>query len=88
VIPDRQRRRVALEELLPLRRAFPDGQEGALDGLDVVQPPAEVVVVERTWMRFERAPVDRVRPLLVLEEARQMLALARKTYRRFRSLSE
>ena len=34
VIPDRLRRRVALEELLPLRRGFPDGQEGALDGLD------------------------------------------------------
>jgi hypothetical protein len=55
VIPDRQRRRVALEELLPLRRAFPDGQEGALDGLDVVQPPAEVLVVERAGMRFKRA---------------------------------
>jgi hypothetical protein len=53
VIPDRQRRRVALKGLWPLGRAFPDGQEGALDGLNVVQPPAEVVVVERAGMRFE-----------------------------------
>jgi hypothetical protein len=45
-------------------------QEGALDGLDVVQPPAEVLVVELAGMRFKRAPVNRVRPLLVPEEVR------------------
>ncbi len=59
-----------------------------MDGLNVAQPPAEVLVVERAGMLFERAPVDRVRPLLVPEEVRKILASARKSYRRFRSLSE